>query len=159
MEGLTCCCSWHRPTEHRGAAQGAHEEQEEVFHKEKSLCRGGAPSWFAAVNGSRSPSGPHALAVRAGSGASCVDREVARRRKCAIGKCVLVQKCQLWGGDKEWLWWPRLQHWSHTRFYKPDTEISRERSYLIFCVCCLTVAEEQLNAACFLSAIIWSAKS
>lgn len=47
----------------------------------------------------------------------------------------------------------------HTRFYKPDTEISRERSYLIFCVCCLTVAEEQLNAACFLSAIIWSAKS
>lgn len=27
MEGLACCCSWHGPTEHRGAARGAHEER------------------------------------------------------------------------------------------------------------------------------------
>lgn len=43
---------------------------------------------------------------------------------------------------------------THTHFYKPDTEISKERLYLIFCVCCLTVAEEQLDAAHFLSAVI-----
>lgn len=75
----------------------------EVFRKKKSLCRGGAPSWFAAVNGSRSPSSPDALAVRAGSGASCVDGDMARRRCDTWKVCPCSEVSALQGGDEEWL--------------------------------------------------------